>query len=238
MSGTVDWRPLYPFASHEITLGGHRYHYLDEGTGEPLVLVHGNPTWSFYWRELVAGLRGHYRVLVPDHIGCGLSDKPDDRSYSYRLAQRVADLGQWIEQLDLRQITLVGHDWGGGIGMGAAVTAPERFARFVLMNTAAFRDQRCPTAIRLCRVPLLGRLMIQGLNVFARAALALRGRAPRADDPGGPRRAAGALRLLAESRGHRPFRPGHPLESAASQLCDAGADRGRAGPVPRPARCA
>ncbi len=144
MSGTVDWRPLYPFASHEITLGGHRYHYLDEGTGEPLVLVHGNPTWSFYWRELVAGLRGHYRVLVPDHIGCGLSDKPDDRSYSYRLAQRVADLGQWIEQLDLRQITLVGHDWGGGIGMGAAVAAPQRFARFVLMNTAAFRDTALP----------------------------------------------------------------------------------------------
>ena len=94
MSGTVDWCPLYPFASHELVLGGHRYHYLDEGTGQPLLLVHGNPTWSFYWRELVAGLRGRYRVVVPDHIGCGLSDKPDGRSYSYRLAQRVADLGE------------------------------------------------------------------------------------------------------------------------------------------------
>jgi len=135
------------------------------------VLVHGNPTWSFYWRELVAGLRGQYRVLVPDHIGCGLSDKPDESSYSYRLAQRVADLGQWIQRLDLRQITLVGHDWGGAIGMGAAVAAPARFARFVLLNTAAFRASRCPASIRLCRVPLLGRLMIQGLNLFARAAL-------------------------------------------------------------------
>ncbi|MGO8691381.1 MAG: alpha/beta fold hydrolase [Thermoguttaceae bacterium] len=233
MSGTVDWRPLYPFASHEITLGGHRYHYLDEGTGEPLVLVHGNPTWSFYWRELVAGLRGHYRVLVPDHIGCGLSAKPDDRSYSYRLAQRVADLGEWIEQLDLRQITLVGHDWGGGIGMGAAVAAPQRFARFVLMNTAAFRDTRCPTAIRLCRVPLLGRLMIQGLNVFARAAL---GSAVEHHERMTPAVRAGLLAPY-DSWGHRvaidrfvqdiPLNPRHPsyatlerIEAGLAQLRD------------------
>ncbi len=171
MSPPADWRSLYPFASHEIVLGGHRYHFLDEGAGPPLVLVHGNPTWSFYWRELIRGWRGHYRVLVPDHIGCGLSDKPDARHYSYRLAQRVADLVDWIERLDLRGITLVGHDWGGAIGMGAAVAVPERFARFVLLNTAAFRAWRCPASIRLCHLPLLGRLMIQGLNLFARAAL-------------------------------------------------------------------
>ena len=171
MSPPADWRSLYPFASHEIVLGGHRYHFLDEGAGPPLVLVHGNPTWSFYWRELIRGWRGHYRVLVPDHIGCGLSDKPDARHYSYRLAQRVANLVDWIERLDLRGITLVGHDWGGAIGMGAAVAVPERFARFVLLNTAAFRAARCPASIRLCHLPLLGRLMIQGLNLFARAAL-------------------------------------------------------------------
>ncbi len=124
MSPAADWRSLYPFASHEIVLDGHRYHFLDEGTGPPLVLIHGNPTWSFYSRELVRGLRGRYRVLVPDHIGCGLSDKPDARSYSYRLAQRVDDLVEWIERLNLDQITLLAHDWGGAIGMGAAVAAP------------------------------------------------------------------------------------------------------------------
>ena len=71
-----EWRNLYPFASHELRLDSLRYHYLDEGAGEPLVMVHGNPTWSFYWRNLVASLRDSYRTVVPDHIGCGLSDKP------------------------------------------------------------------------------------------------------------------------------------------------------------------
>jgi haloalkane dehalogenase len=170
MSDTDDWRSLYPFQPHWITIGGLRYHYLDEGAGPVLLMVHGNPTWSFYWRELVRGLRGRYRVVVPDHIGCGLSDKPGARRYSYRLAQRVLDLAGLVEQLDLRQVTLVGHDWGGAIGMGAAVAAPERFARIVLMNTAAFRAQHCPWQIQLCHNPL-GRAAIQGLNLFARAAL-------------------------------------------------------------------
>jgi len=166
-----DWRPLYPFQSHEITVGGLRYHYLDEGAGEVLLLVHGNPTWSFYWRELVGALRKRYRVVVPDHVGCGMSEKPGKKDYSYRLDRRIADLGQLIEQLDLQQITLVAHDWGGAIGMGAAVAAPRRFARFVLCNTAAFRSKDCPLRIRVCRTPLLGRLAVQGLNLFARSAL-------------------------------------------------------------------
>jgi len=120
---------------------------------------------------LVKGLRGSYRLIVPDHIGCGLSDKPSPKVYSYRLAQRVKDLTRLIEHLDLRGVTLVAHDWGGAIGMGAAVGAPDRFARFVLLNTAAFRSQRCPLRVRMCRAPLLGRLGVQGLNLFARAAL-------------------------------------------------------------------
>lgn len=165
------WRPLYPFSSHDIRVGAQRYHYLDEGSGPALLLVHGNPTWSFYWREIVRALRGHYRLIVPDHIGCGLSDKPSPAEYPYTLAQRVADLGQLIQALDLRRITLLAHDWGGAIGMGAAVAAPERFARFVLFNTAAFRGGRCPWRIRMCRTPVLGRLGVQGLNLFARAAL-------------------------------------------------------------------
>ena len=138
MSQFDDWHPLYPFESHEIRLGGMRYHYLDEGAGPALVLVHGNPTWSFMWREIVLALRGKFRLIVPDHMGCGLSDKPSPARYSYRLAQRVTDLVQLIEHLDLQHVTLVAHDWGGAIGMGAAVAAPGRFERFVLMNTAAF----------------------------------------------------------------------------------------------------
>ncbi len=165
----TDWRELYPFASHWLTIDGLRYHYLDEGSGPVLLLVHGNPTWSFYWRELIKAWRGQYRVIVPDHIGCGLSDKPDSIRYPYRLARRISDLAGLVDQLDLRDVTLVAHDWGGAIGMGAAVSMPERFARFVLMNTAAFRAQKCPWPIRLVHGPL-GRWAVQGLNLFARVA--------------------------------------------------------------------
>jgi cis-3-alkyl-4-acyloxetan-2-one decarboxylase len=171
MPASPDWRSLYPFQSHEISLDGHRCHYVDEGSGPVLLLVHGNPTWSFYWRHLILGLRDRYRVVAVDHIGCGLSDKPSPRDYSYRLARRIADLVELIEKLDLGRITLVAHDWGGAIGMGAAVTAPDRFARFVLMNTAAFRMPTCPWPMRLCHLPLVGPLGIQGLNLFVRTAL-------------------------------------------------------------------
>jgi haloalkane dehalogenase len=170
MTAPDDWRPLYPFESHWITIEGLRYHYLDEGAGPVLLLVHGNPTWSFYWRELVKALRPRYRVVVPDHIGCGLSDKPDAGRYPYRLTQRIADLSRLIVELDLRQVTLIGHDWGGMIGLGAALALPERFARLVLMNTAAFRSDRCPRRLRFCQ-SFLGRIAIQGLNLFARLGL-------------------------------------------------------------------
>lgn len=169
MSSPPDWRSLYPFESHELRRDGHRYHYLDEGQGETLLLVHGNPTWSFYWRELVRGLRGSYRVIVPDHMGCGLSDKP--QQYPYTLARHIENLRALIAQLNLTDITLVAHDWGGAIGLGAAVAEPERFSRFVLMNTAAFRSKQIPWRIRLCRTPVLGPLAVRGLNAFARAAL-------------------------------------------------------------------
>ncbi|MBN2216885.1 MAG: alpha/beta fold hydrolase [Pirellulales bacterium] len=167
------WRKLYPFASHYLTVQGHRYHYLDEGRGPVVLMVHGNPTWSFYFRDLVLALRDRYRVIVPDHIGHGLSDKPGLGEYSFRLAQRCNDLRALIEHLDLRDVTLVGHDWGGAIGMGTAVDVPERFGRFVLMNTAAFRSDHVPWKINLARVPLLGRMAVQGLNLFVRAATRL-----------------------------------------------------------------
>ena len=144
---------------------------MDEGAGEVLLLVHGNPTWSFYWRNLVLGLRGKYRLIVPDHIGCGLSDKP--RKYPYRLAQHIQNLERLISELDLRQITLIAHDWGGSIGLGAATEMPDRFARFVMFNTAAFRSSWMPWRIRVCRMPLAGRVAVQGLNAFARSALTM-----------------------------------------------------------------
>lgn len=158
----------YPFASHFLDLEGHRYHYLDEGEGETLLFVHGNPTWSFAWRHLVRELSPAYRTIAIDHIGCGFSDKPQD--YGYTLENHIGNLVRFIEALDLNQITLIAHDWGGAIGLGAAAKRPERFSRFVLMNTAAFRSNRIPWRIAACRVPVLGPLAVRGLNLFSLAA--------------------------------------------------------------------
>jgi cis-3-alkyl-4-acyloxetan-2-one decarboxylase len=169
MQPDTQWQSLYPFALREIDLDGHRYHYVDEGSGEVLLLVHGNPTWSFYWREIIRRLAPRFRVVAVDHIGCGLSDKPS--GYPYRLAKHVDNLARFVEQLELDGITLVGHDWGGAIGLGAALADEKRYRRFVLSNTAAFRSSRMPWRIRVCRMPLLGRIAVQGFNGFARAAL-------------------------------------------------------------------
>lgn len=166
-----DWRSLYPFCSHHLQLDQARLHYLDEGRGEPLVMVHGNPTWSFYWRNLITAFRGEYRVVVPDHIGCGLSDKP--QQYPYTLAQHIANLVRLIDELKLSNLTLLGHDWGGAIALGAALARRELVSRIVLFNTGAFRPHFIPLRIRLCRTPLLGTLALRGLNLFARAALTM-----------------------------------------------------------------
>ena len=162
------WRSLYPFESRELEVGGLRYHYVDEGQGDVLLLVHGNPTWSFYWRNLIGPLARKYRVIAVDHIGCGLSDKP--RHYPYRLSQHVDNLAQFVERLDLS----ASRSWprlGRGDRAGRGPREPERFARFVMFNTAAFRSQSMPWRIRACRMPLVGRLAVQGFNAFARAAL-------------------------------------------------------------------
>ena len=164
----TDWLSLYPYLTHYLPLGPLRYHYLDEGRGDPLLMVHGNPTWSFYWRELVAAFRGRYRVIAPDHLGCGLSDKP--QVYAYTLRQHIANLVQLVDALQLDRITLLGHDWGGAIGLGAALQRPDRFARFILFNTGAFPPPFVPLRIRLCRTPWLGALAVRGANLFARAA--------------------------------------------------------------------
>jgi pimeloyl-ACP methyl ester carboxylesterase len=165
---------LYPFEGRFLDLDGLRYHYLDEGSGEPVVMVHGNPTWSFYFRDLVRALRDDQRVLAPDHIGCGLSDKPDDARYRYTLDRRVADFEAFIDHLGLEQpLTLVAHDWGGMIAMAWAARHPERVARLVLMNTAAFHlpdDMRMPATLAFVRNTRLAAFCVRHLNLFSRGA--------------------------------------------------------------------
>ncbi len=163
-------RAVYPWTGHLLDVNGGRMHYLDEGPrdGPVMLCVHGNPTWSFYWREIVAHYSDRYRVIVPDHVGCGLSDKPQE--WDYRLAQHVANLQMLVDHLDLQDITMVVHDWGGAIGMGVATRYPGRFARFVVTNTAAFLSRAIPPSIAVVKVPGFGALAVRGGNAFARAA--------------------------------------------------------------------
>jgi len=160
---------LYPFASHFLNIDGNRLHYLDEGSGPPIVMLHGNPTWSFYYRELIKGLRDRYRLVAVDHMGCGLSDKP--RTYPYTLATHIDNVTRLIDHLGLNDVTLVVHDWGGPIGFGWATRHMDRVAQFVVFNTAAFLGGRMPLRIRLCRCPLVGEVALLRFNAFARAAL-------------------------------------------------------------------
>lgn len=160
----------YPFEPRFLDVGGASLHYVDEGPrdADPILFVHGNPTWSFLWRKLIASFSARLRCVAPDHIGCGWSDKPED--YPYTLEQHVANLVKLVETLDLKRITLVVHDWGGAIGMGLATRFPERIARLVVMNTAAFTGGKAPLRIRVCRTPLFGALAVRGFNAFAAAA--------------------------------------------------------------------
>jgi haloalkane dehalogenase len=172
---TSPFHHLYPFSSHFMTIGGHRLHYLDEGGGKPVLMIHGNPTWSFYYRRLVAGLSDTFRTIVPDHIGCGLSDKPGPERYGYRLKNRVDDLGVLIDRLEPeRKLTLIVHDWGGMIGMAWAVNHPDRIGRIVVTNTAAFpppAGKTIPLRLSVIRnLTPLGAVLALGLNAFARGA--------------------------------------------------------------------
>jgi len=166
----AEWRASYPFEPHYAAVGGGRMHYVDVGSGAPVVMLHGNPTWSFMYRHLAQALAPTHRVIVPDHIGCGLSDKPGD--WSYRLADHVANLETLLNgRLGLERLSLVVHDWGGAIGMGYAIRHPDRIDRLVILNTASFLLSRCPWRIRVCTWHGFGALAIRGGNAFARAAL-------------------------------------------------------------------
>jgi len=161
-------RALYPFHPARLELPGGALSYVDEGAGPPVLLVHGNPTWSFYYRRLIAALSPSHRVIAPDHMGCGLSDKP--QRYPYTLSAHIENLSQLLAHLDLGPIDIVVHDWGGAIGMGWATRHPELVRRLVVLNTAAFLSPRLPWRIAACRYPLVGDLAVRGLNAFAGAA--------------------------------------------------------------------
>lgn len=127
----------FPFAPRYRDVNGFRMHYVDEGAGEPLVMVHGDPTWGYLYRRLIAGLSPRWRCVVPDHMGMGKSDVPGE-PFPYRLHHHVANLEALVLGLDLSDITLIVHDWGGPVGLGFAARHPHRIRRLILTNTWAF----------------------------------------------------------------------------------------------------
>jgi haloalkane dehalogenase len=131
----LDWldRSLYPFASKYLELGDGRIHYVDEGAGSPILMVHGTPTWSFLYRDLIKALSARHRVVAPDHLGFGLSEKPENAAY--RPADHARRLTGLIEHLGLEEITLVVHDFGGPIGLAYAIEYPENVTKLILFNT-------------------------------------------------------------------------------------------------------
>lgn len=149
--------------------GKVQMHYLDEGSGPVVLMLHGNPTWSFYYRNLIQVLTAvGFRCIVPDHIGCGLSDKPQE--YPYTLERRIEDVERLIDHLGIQNFSLVVHDWGGPIGFGLAGKRPQALNTAVILNTAAFRSKRIPLRIAALKVPIIGEFLIRCLNAFAKPA--------------------------------------------------------------------
>ena len=146
--------------------------YLDEGEdcGIPTLFLHGNPTWSYFYRNVISKLRETGRCIVPDHIGCGLSDKPNSDDFSYRLQDHANHVLELLDALRIKEINLVVHDWGGAIGMTALAERPDRVRKIVLLNTASFLSQDVPKRILFCRLPIIGEFFVRALNGFARPA--------------------------------------------------------------------
>jgi cis-3-alkyl-4-acyloxetan-2-one decarboxylase len=167
LNGTFEG--TFPFEPHYLSAGDARLHYLDEGPAgaPPLLFVHGNPTWSYLWRRQIAELssQGH-RCVAFDHMGFGRSDKPP-RLSAYSLQRHVDNAIALIEELDLRDVTLVAHDWGGPIGLGALLDRPDRLRALVLMNTWAWElPSFLPPFLREFRTEGLGEILALGGNLF------------------------------------------------------------------------
>lgn len=172
----------FPYPAQFFDVGGHSLAFRDVGptdTGasenpdRSILCVHGNPTWSFYYRRIIERFGPSRRVIAVDHLGCGESDKPSQSDFSYRLVDHQANLISLVESLDLKRCTLIAHDWGGAIGLGTLVALRERFEKIVLLNTGAFPPPYVPWRIRACRFPVLGTWAMRRLNLFARAAITM-----------------------------------------------------------------
>ncbi|MGH2723870.1 MAG: alpha/beta fold hydrolase [Actinomycetota bacterium] len=164
--GTFPFEPRYRRVADDV-----RLHYVDEGEGQPVLLLHGNPTWSYLYRRFIPPLaEAGFRAVAPDHMGFGRSDRPPGHA-RYTMRSHVQNLVGFIRGLDLREVTLVMQDWGGPIGFGAAVEEPDRIARLVIMNTGVgvFPSGTPMPFHEPFRQKGLGELLALGSNLFVEA---------------------------------------------------------------------
>lgn len=217
-------RALWPHEPRWHVTDAGRMHYVDLGprAAAPVLLVHGNPSWGFLWRDLAAELvRRGRRVVIPDHVGMGLSDRPDR---FLRLEDRIRHLRSLCDALGLEGVDLGVHDWGGAIGLGLAGEQPARFRRLLVTNTAAFPSSRIPWRIALCRLPLVGRALVERLDGFAWPAtwMATTRGLPAAVRAGflAPYAAAGRRRAVADFVADIPMGCGHPSRAALQGVAD------------------
>lgn len=170
----MNWQPdfeEYPFQSNYFLVNGNKLHYIDEGEGPVLLFVHGTPSWSFDFRHIIKAFQKEYRCIAIDHLGFGLSDKPEQ--YRYSTIGHSDVLTQFIEKKNLKNIIMVVHDFGGPIGLSSAIKNPELFSGFVILNSWLWSSENEPEFIRLKRVlqsPLLP-ILYKYFNFSARYIL-------------------------------------------------------------------
>ncbi|MCB0317479.1 MAG: alpha/beta fold hydrolase [Bdellovibrionales bacterium] len=164
-------KKLLPYRSHIARIDGLRMHYIDEGEGEVVFLLHGNPTWCFYYRSLIDVLRKKFRVIAPDFLGCGLSDHPTDRHF--RAADRISHLEQLIDHLGIKKFSLVMHDWGGSIGTGLAIRRVNAIERLVYLNTTLTETESLPGIIKRAAKPFIGKFLTKQTMRFLKLTTSL-----------------------------------------------------------------
>ena len=154
----------YSFQANFFKRGAAKLHFVDEGSGDVILMLHGNPTWSFFYRNLISHFSKTHRVIAPDHMGCGFSDQPKD--YPYTLKQRVEDISSLLQELKIKKFKLIVHDWGGAIGFGVATSGEFDIEKIVILNTAAFTSTYIPWQISMVKKKPWGPLAIKYLNAF------------------------------------------------------------------------
>ncbi len=182
-TSTQGFENLYPYEPNYFNNNGFDMHYIDKGKGKPILMVHGNPTWSFYFRKLVDKFSPDFRTIVPDHIGCGFSDKPSTKDYNYTLENRVSDLTRLIKHLNPKEkITLIVHDWGGMIGLAWALNNLSQIDKIVITNTFGFlkpKNKKIPKRLALIKyfspfaIPA-----VLGCNLFSKGAIYIAAKTP------------------------------------------------------------